>query len=84
MLRDFFEGSWTFQETLKEGMEKGREEGCEEGIVSLTQARFPELLAFVKERIVSLANPSKLQEILILVGTAKTAEEVEQSLQALQ
>ncbi len=84
MLRDFFEGSWTFQETLKEGMEKGRVEEARQNIELLAQARFPDLLAFIKKQLVSLADLSKLQEILLLVGTAKTAEEVEQSLLALQ
>jgi len=84
MLRDFFEGSWTFQETLKEGRVEGRVEEAHQNIEALAQARFPDLLAFVKERIATLSDLSKLQEILILVGTARTQEEIRRPLMALQ
>ena len=50
-------------------------------VEALGQARFPDLLAFVHERIAPLTDLAKLQEILLLVGTTRTAEEVRQALQ---
>lgn len=84
MLKDIIQDSWLFLKVLEEGREEGREEGFERSIEVMVQARFPDLLTFVKDRLASLADRSKLQEILILVGTARTEEEVRQSLLAPQ
>lgn len=61
---------------LEKGLEKGRLEEARKNIAVLAQVRFPELLDFVQEQISSLTDQSRLQEILILVGTARTADDV--------
>lgn len=74
----------TKEEGRVEGWEEGREEGRVEGrveqvhqnIEAMTQARFPDLLAFVKNQISSLTDLNRLQEILITIGTAGTEDEI--------
>jgi hypothetical protein len=96
ILTDKLEDNWFYQELYgkaiakshekgleeghEKGLEEGREEGSEKGIMLLVEARFPNLLALVKEQIASLPDKSKLQDILLLVGTARTEEEVSQGL----
>ena len=80
MLRDYLEDSWTFQETLEEGGVKQTHRNIE----AMVQARFPDLLALVRSRIAFLTDLAKLQQVLITIGTAQTAEEVEESLLALR
>ena len=84
MLRDFLKDSWTFQETLEEGRVEGRVEGQRQSIEAVAQARFPDLLAFIKNQISPLTDGAKLQEILIGVGTAHSAEEIKQLFSTLQ
>ena len=64
------------EQGLEQGLEKGRLEEARKNIAVLVQVRFPELQAFVTEQVTSLTDQSKLQEILILVGTARTADDV--------
>jgi flagellar biosynthesis/type III secretory pathway protein FliH len=90
MIEDDLKDNWLYQNIAKEEREQGREQGLEQGleavrrgIEALAEARFSDLLAFVAERIASLTDLAKLQEILILVGTARTTDEIKQSLPAL-
>jgi len=72
------------EEELEAKRAQGLEQGLEQGIEAMVRARFPELQAFIKNRIAPLTDLSKLQEILVLLGTARTEEEVKQSLLVLQ
>jgi hypothetical protein len=92
MFDDFlWENSWTYRETIEEGRMKGLAEGLAEGLTAMRQSietmaqtRFPDLLASIKSQITRQNDLAKLQELLIIVGTARTEGEVEQSLLALQ
>lgn len=79
MLKDILHDSWTYQKVRGEG----RVEGERRSIETATQARFPELVAYVKERIASLTNEAQLQEVLNTVIIAQTALEVKQTLATL-
>jgi hypothetical protein len=93
VLQEFlFENSQVYrdieQKGRKEGREEGREEGIEEGSVKearrlievVAQARFPDLFPALKNQVEQLNDLKKLREISLLISTAHTAEEVEQSL----
>ena len=116
VLREFFEDSWTFQQTIEEGRVKGLAQGIEQGIEQgikrgieqgivqgleegleqgvaqgqrqsieiVTQARFPDLLVLVKNRISFLTDEEKLQKILSVVSAAHSSEEVRHYLLALR
>jgi hypothetical protein len=88
MIEDDLKDNWLYQNIAKEEREKGLEQGrvkeVQRNIEVLAEARFSDLLAFVTERIASLTDLTKLHEILILVGTARTTDEIKQSLLALQ
>ena len=80
------------EEGLQKGLEEGRVVGLEEGrvegirnsIETVARARFPELLAYVKDQIAPVADEGQLQDILNVIVTAETASEVKQALSALQ
>ena len=81
MLHDYLrENSWTYRETLEEG----RIEGIRQSVEALMRSRFPDLLAPVKGLMERQSDLTRLEEMLVIVGTARTAEEVEQYLLALQ
>jgi predicted transposase YdaD len=91
MLHDFLQDSWTYQETVEEGREQGREQGREEGrallrqnIETTAQARFPGLLALIKERIEQQPELEKLQQISLMVNTAHSARALKKFLLALK
>lgn len=89
-MEETLEDNWLYQKIYgeqtakaeKRGQAEGEEMGVKKGITALVQTRFPEILSLVKDRIASLSDLNKLQKILILVGTARTAEEVQQFLLA--
>ncbi|HEY0756157.1 MAG TPA: hypothetical protein VGD98_19530 [Ktedonobacteraceae bacterium] len=88
MIKDTLQDNWLYKELyeeareegLEKGLEKGREEALEQGIEALVEARFPELLAFVKNQLASFGDWQKLQEVLIIIGTVKTADELKECL----
>lgn len=87
MLRDILQESWTYQKIhgdgLVEGIEKGRVEGrvetAHKSIVTVAQARFPELLAYVKDQVAPLTDEKQLQDILSMIAIARTAVDVKQA-----
>ncbi|HEY0756227.1 MAG TPA: hypothetical protein VGD98_19885 [Ktedonobacteraceae bacterium] len=84
MIKDSLQDTWLYKELYVEAQEEAHEKGHEEDIKALVQVRFLELLPFVQSMLASLADRSKLQEILILVGTAQTADELQQALAAYE
>lgn len=83
MLKDILHDSWTYQKVRGEGREEGRVEGERRSIETATQARFPELVFYVKERTALLTDEAQLQEVLNTVIIAQSALEVKQALAAL-
>jgi predicted transposase YdaD len=91
MLRDYLrENSWTYKQTVQEGIEQGLEKGLEQGLEQgrvlearqnielFVRKRFPALLPPVNARIEEITDLETLQDILLLVGTARTIKEVKQ------
>jgi hypothetical protein len=89
MLQEFlWENTPVYREILEEGIEKGIEEGSVKEarrlIETIAQARFPDLFTSFKNQVEQLNDLKKLREISLLVSTAHTAKEVEQSLNDFQ
>jgi hypothetical protein len=88
MLQDTLRDSWLYQKVLGEGREEGREEGIFEqalnSIETVTRVRFPKLLASVKELIASFTDVAKLREVLSIVASAKSEEELKRALSDFQ
>jgi hypothetical protein len=83
MVDDLLKDNPIYQKMMEEATERVEKNIRAEDIEAMVRARFPELLAFVKSRLASLVDLSKLEEIVVLVGTARTADEVRESLLAL-
>lgn len=77
MLQEFL---WENTTVYRDILALGREEGTQQNIEDIVQARFPNLLASIKEQVNDL---EKLRKILLLVSTAQSEEEVTQGLLAL-
>ena len=84
MLDEMLKDNWVYQKMLDEGREEGRIEGARNSIETVARARFPELLAYVKDQLVSVADEATLQDILNMIVTAETASDLRQVLSALQ
>lgn len=82
MLRDI-EDTPTYQRLVKKGREEGELLGTRRSIGTLVQARFPSLRSLVRERIEQITDLEKLQEILLIMGTARTAKSAREYLLTL-
>lgn len=83
MLRDILQESWTYQKIhgdgFVEGIEGGLVETAHKSIITVAQARFPELLAYVKDQVAPLTDENQLQNILSMIATARAAVDVKQA-----
>jgi hypothetical protein len=76
MIEDFLEGSWSYQEMVQRGFERGFERGIEmvakqrelralrSLVVSIVEARFPELTALAREQVEHFTTPELLKELV--------------------
>jgi len=77
------------QEGLEQGLERGREEGREEGrealrqaLLAIVQARFPSprMIRQAKGQAAIIDDPAVLQDLIVKVSLAESAEEAERYL----
>jgi hypothetical protein len=78
MLRDI-EDTPTYKRIVRDGLERGRKQD----IKALVQRRFPSLLVFARTQTEPIADPDKLQEVLLEIATAPTINEAIQYLSEL-
>lgn len=95
MLEDIIEQSWTYQEIKRKGLAEGRAEGKAEerqewlqtqrnGLISVIQARFPDLVADATERANRAEDPRVLQDVMLKIALAQNSEEAKKHLQEMQ
>ena len=89
VFQDILKESWAYQEILREGLEEGREQGLEEGLqalrqtlVSFIEMHFPTIAPLAKEQSEVIKDPAVLQNLIVKLFTARTAEEARQYLVA--
>ena len=94
MLDDIIRETRAYKEMAKESHEEGREEGLREGrqegqveslrktLVAFVQARFSNSITtqVAKGQAALIDNPAILQDLIIKVGLARTAEEAQKYL----
>jgi predicted transposase YdaD len=78
LFKDIIEESWTYQEIISKGREKERQEWLQtqrKGLISVVQARFPDLVASITEKVEQVEDPLALQDIMLkLASTLDNAE----------
>lgn len=87
MFKDIIEESWTYQEIKRKGWEEDRQEWLRtqrKGLITVVQARFPDLLADATERANRVEDPHVLQDIMLKVALAQSGEEAEKQLLELK
>jgi predicted transposase YdaD len=95
MLEDIIEQSWIYQEIKRKGLAEGKAEGKAEerqewlqtqrnGLISVAQARFPDLVAEATERANRVEDPHVLQDVMLKVALAQNSEEAKKHLQEMQ
>lgn len=92
MYGDIFEDSWVYQELMSKGMEKGIAQGMEQGMEKamkqllhmLLQRHFPDLLASQHKKIEIIKDPEVLQNLILKITDAKTAQEAQQAIDAVR
>jgi len=88
VFQDILKESWAYQEILREGLEEGREQGLQQGVqalrqtlVSFIEMHFPTIAPLAKKQTDVIEDPVVLQNLIIKMFTARTAEEAKQYLQ---
>lgn len=90
-MQEFFESSWTYQQTVKKaelkGLEQGRTQGIEAGIRQsiemMVQTRFPSLLELLHERLEQIRDQEVLRQVLVAMSAATTERKARRYLLAL-
>lgn len=98
MFEDFLEESWVYQEIVQKGIDKGLEQGIEQGIeigkkeamnalrptlVSVVEARFPELTDLARQQGERFTVPEMLSDVIGKLLKAQTIEQARQILMQL-
>ncbi|SRR5579884_2445054 len=88
MLDDFLRESTIYQDILAEGRQEGADEAKKERVLSLrgkiltlVQARFPQLKPLADQQIIRIDVPDPLEDLLLEIGMAQSLEEAQQYLQ---
>ena len=88
MLDDFLRESTIYQDILAEGRQAGEENAKKERvqslrgkILTLVQARFPQLKPLADQQIVLIEVPDPLEDLLLEIGMAQSLDEARQYLQ---
>jgi predicted transposase YdaD len=83
VFNDILRETWVFQEIMQEGEEKGLKKGLEglrQTLLSVVQARFPELVFLARGQVVFIEDMELLQNLIVNMSTAQTAEEAQHRL----
>ena len=83
MYKDIIEDSWFYQETMQKGVEKERQQELQRqrhALLTIVQARFPEMVDLTKKQIDSIADPESLQDLIVKISLAQNLPEVFQAL----
>lgn len=83
MYKDIIEDSWFYQETMQKGVEKERQQELQRqrhALLTIVQARFPEMVDLTKKQIDSIADPESLQNLIVKISLAQNLPEVFQAL----
>ncbi len=98
MFEDFLEESWSYQEMVQKGLDKGieigKKQGIEQGIeralnalrptlMSVVEARFPELTALAQQQGKRFTVPELLSDVIDKLLKAQTGEQARQILMQL-
>jgi len=81
--KDIIEDSWFYQETMQKGVEKERQQELQRqrhALLTIVQARFPEMVDLTKKQIDSIADPESLQNLIVKISLAQNLPEVFQAL----
>jgi uncharacterized protein YllA (UPF0747 family) len=81
--KDIIEDSWFYQETMQKGVEKERQQELQRqrhALLTIVQARFPEMVDLTKKQIDSVADPESLQNLIVKISLAQNLPEVFQAL----
>jgi len=81
--KDIIEDSWFYQETMQKGVEKERQQELQRqrhALLTIVQARFPEMVDLTKKQIDSIADPESLQDLIVKISLAQNLPEVFQAL----
>ncbi len=65
-----------FEQGIEQGIERGVEQGIEQSIELFVEKRFPNALAWVKERVERIGDPRVLQELMADLFVANSEEEI--------
>ncbi|HEV2654134.1 MAG TPA: hypothetical protein VGT82_04220, partial [Ktedonobacteraceae bacterium] len=95
MFEDFLEESWSYQEMVQKGLDKGIELGKKQGLeralnalrptlVSVVEARFPELTALAKQQGKRFTVPELLSDVIDKLLKAQTLEQARRILMQLE
>jgi hypothetical protein len=75
-MSDILRETWAYQEIMKEGELRARHQD----VLDVIQARFPEILPFVKKQIEGIEDTDVLRRLNVKMSTAQTAVEALQYL----
>jgi len=76
MHNSIIEESWVYQEWKQ----KGKLEAQRQTLVSYVEMRFPQIVALAKQQADAIKDPEVLQDLILKMFSAQTAEEAEQCL----
>ncbi len=92
MLEDILSETWVYQDVFQKGEAKGEQEGKEKGqregellasrqaIITVTQARFVELVSLISKNIANVTDLGVLQNLLIKISVSRNVQEATQAL----
>jgi len=81
--KDILEDSWVYQENIQKGIEMERQQELQRqrhALLTIVQARFPEMVDLTKKQIDSIADPESLQDLIVKISLAQNLPEVFQAL----
>jgi len=91
MFQDILRDTEIYQYIMQEGLAEGIQQGVQQGvqqelqdlrltIIRMVQARFPKLASFAIEQTASIEDPLRLQDLIVDISAAQTADQVRQLL----
>jgi predicted transposase YdaD len=91
MFQDILRDTEIYQYIMQEGLAEGIQQGIQQGvqqelqdlrltIIRMVQARFPKLASFAIEQTASIEDPLRLQDLIVDISAAQTADQVRQLL----
>ncbi len=87
MFQDILRDTEIYQYIMQEGLAEGIQQGVQQElqdlrltIIRMVQARFPKLASFAIEQTASIEDLLRLQDLIVDISAAQTADQVRQLL----